>query len=56
MTTHIRLDTSDFTVERGPDDRITVYVDGAEKSVVLDLDPGVAFDLMVSLANPEDPS
>lgn len=54
MTVRIKLDTSDFTVERTVEGRIVVYIDGAEASAELDLDPGVAADLFLALANPEE--
>ena len=54
--TPLRLDTSDFSVERRTDGRINVMVYGGHADVELDLDPGVAEDLVASLLNPEGPA
>lgn len=55
-TVHMKLESSDFTVERSANGRIHVQVDGEHATAVLDLDPEVANDLFLALANPEDPS
>ena len=55
-TARIRLETSDFTVERRPDGRIHLFVSGERDDAEIDMDPGVAMDLLMQLANPEDAS
>lgn len=55
-TARIRLETSDFTVECTPDGRIHLFVSGERDDAEIDMDPGVAMDLLMQLANPEDAS
>lgn len=51
----ISLETSDFSVERDSNGRTNVMIYGDGHTVELDLDPEVGVDLMVALANPEEP-
>ena len=54
MVVRIRLDTSDFTVERSAGGRVSVQIDGPTDAVILDPSPLVAVDLMLMLIEPEE--